>query len=112
MRRLAIACLKKVRRVLRQLWCVLKWDDAVVYRQRSVEIFIRQFHPGVYGTSASNMSCRFCFAEWGLDGNPVGGGHASWCHATIIEKELAKVNAYLAQNDFPRLPAALRIGWR
>lgn len=66
-------------RKLRQLWAVLKWDDAIVYRKRPLDAFLLSLTPPVTGFNGGVCTCRDCGAQWNEDGTPVGNGHTAAC---------------------------------
>lgn len=79
-----------LRRKLRQIWAVLKWDDAIVYQKKSLDAFVLGLMPPVYGIQGSPMTCKICGAEWDING-PVTypDGHHQFCAGYKINKFIA-----------------------
>lgn len=80
--------MKKLPRKIRQIWAVLTWDDAEVFRKGQLASFVVQFSPTISGTGAG-MSCSECQRRWDGNGLPLEDGHTSWCRSTRIREFLS-----------------------
>ncbi len=75
-------------RKLKQIWAVLRWDDAIVYRKRPLDAFLLSLSPSVTGYNGGAVSCQECGAMWSEDGTPVASGHWGWCSASRIQRQV------------------------
>ena len=62
--------MRRLVKKLRKIWAVLKWDDAVVWRQSALSIRVSFGLPVVTGTQLG-MTCAHCYARWTGDGEPI-----------------------------------------
>jgi hypothetical protein len=69
---------------LEKLWAVLKWNDAVVFRRRSLGQFLATLYPTICGAGRGPLSCTDCQGQWDSDGKPIT-GHTENCRASRID---------------------------
>jgi hypothetical protein len=83
--------MKTLRRKLRQIWAVLKWDDAIVYREKGLNNFVLGLMPSVYGLNSLPMTCQVCGARWNAVG-PMDNsqGHHGFCPGHRITEFVKK----------------------